>query len=337
METATAHTSRRCRLFIASAVIASALLFSLAARIPGASGTESAGARFTQTRTVAHRQTVRPAYGWPVKPFYRQHPVRAYLNDPRNGHRDAKSFHFGVDISAPTGAPVYAVEAGEVYLRRGREAVAVRSKTNTFGYWHVRPAVRNHQMVRLHQLLGHIIDEGGGAHVHFAERDRKHDRYLNPLRSGALGPYVDRTPPTILSIEFLRRDGRQVDADALSGRVDVVVEVTDETPMLVPAPWSNLPVTAKRIRWSLSQGSLQIVAPRTVIDSDYMLPGKMYDTIFAPGTTQNYVGQPGRYRYYLARGFQASRLPAGGSQLRIEATDTRGNRVVAEASVSPAG
>ena len=28
-------------------------------------------------------------------------------------------------------------------------------------------------------------------------------------------------------------------------------------------------------------------APRTVIDSDHMLPGKMYDAIFAPGTTQN--------------------------------------------------
>jgi hypothetical protein len=332
MSTVTAHISRRCRPLVASAIVVSSLFASLSAHAGG----EPATAQFSQTRTVANRHAVRPGYGWPVKPFNRQHPVRAYLNDPRNGHRDAKSFHFGVDISAPTGSPVYAVEGGEVYIRRGREAVAVRSQTNTFGYWHVRPAVRNHQIVRLHQLLGYIVDEGGGAHVHFAERDRKHDRYLNPLRPGALGPYVDRTPPTVTSIEFLRRDGREVEADALSGRVDIVAEVIDTTPMLVPTPWSHLPVTAKRIRWNLGQGR-QAIAGRTVIDSDHMLDGKMYDAIFASGTTQNYVGQPGHYRYYLARGFQASRLPAGTSRLRIEATDTRGNRTVATTSVSPAG
>ena len=332
MDTKTAHISRRCRPFVASAIVVSSLFVSLSAL----AGSEPATAQFSQTRTVAHRDSVQPGYGWPVKPFNRQHPVRAYLNDPRNGHRDAKSFHFGVDISAPTGSPVYAVEGGEVYIRRGREAVAVRGRTNTFGYWHVRPAVRNHQIVRLHQLLGHIVDEGGGAHVHFAERDRKHGGYLNPLRPGALGPYVDRTPPTVTSIEFLRRDGREVEADALSGRVDIVAEVIDTTPMIVPAPWSHLPVTAKRIRWNLAQGR-RAIAWRTVIDSDHMLDGKLYDAIFAPGTTQNYVGQPGHYRYYLARGFQASRLPAGASRLRIEATDTRGNRTVAVTSVSRAG
>jgi hypothetical protein len=328
METATAHISRRCRPFVASAILVSALFVSISAR----AGSEAASVQFSQTRTVAHRHGVRPGYGWPVKPFNRQHPVRAYLNDPRNGHHDAKSFHFGVDITAPTGSPVFAVEAGEVYIRRGREAVAVRSKTNTFGYWHVKPAVRNHQIVRLHQLLGYIVDEGGGAHVHFAERDRTHDRYLNPLRPGALGPYVDRTPPTVVSIEFLRQ-GREVDANALSGRVDIVAEVIDTTPITVPAPWSNLPVTAATISWRISN----LTAPRTVINSDHMLPGKSYDAIFAPGTSQNWVGQPGHYRYYLARGFRASRLPAGTSRLRIDASDTRGNRSVASVSIARTG
>ena len=203
METATAHISRRCRPIIASAVIASALLASVAARTPAASGTPSVGAQFTQTRAVAHRRSVRPAYGWPVKPFNRQHPVRANLNDPRNGHGDAKSFHFGIDITDPVGAAVYAVEGGKVFLTRGRMAVAVVGSTSTFGYWHVKPAVRNHQIVRLHQLLGHVIDEGGGAHVHFAERSRGNGLYLNPLRPGGIGPYVDRTPPRVATVEFL--------------------------------------------------------------------------------------------------------------------------------------
>jgi murein DD-endopeptidase MepM/ murein hydrolase activator NlpD len=328
METATAHISRRCRPFIASAIVVSSLVLSISAN----AGSEQARAQFSQTRTVAHRHAVRPGYGWPVKPFNRQHPVRAYLNDPRNGHHDAKSFHFGVDITAPTGSPVYAVEGGEVYIRRGREAVAVRGKVNTFGYWHVKPAVRNHQIVRLHQLLGYIVDEGGGAHVHFAERDRTHDRYLNPLRPGALGPYVDRTPPTVLSIEFLR-NGREVDANALSGRIDIVAEVVDTTPITVPEPWSDLPVTAAEIHWGIPD----VVAKRTVINYDHMLPGKVYDAIFAPGTSQNWVGQPGHYRYYLAHGFRASRLPAGTSRLRIVASDTRGNRSVASVSIARTG
>ena len=336
METATAHISRRCRPIIASAVIASALLASVATRIPAASGTNFVGAAFTQTRTVAHRRAVRPAYGWPVKPFNRQHPVRGYLNDPRNGHGDAKSFHFGIDVSAPTGAAVYAVEAGQVFLTRGRMAVAVKGAGRTFGYWHIKPAVQNHQLVRVHQLLGYIVDQGGGGwHVHFAERSNASGEYLNPLRPGGLGPYVDRTPPTVASVEFLSH-GREVDASQLKGRVSIVAEISDKTPMLVPAPWSRLPVTAARIRWSLTQGSRQIRPPRMVIDSHRLLPGTMYDTIFAPGTSQNYLGQPGHYRYYLARGFRASRLPAGISRLRINATDTRGNRAVAQVSVSPA-
>lgn len=333
METATAHISRRCRPFVASAIVVSALFVSISAR----AGSEAGIVQFSQTRTVAHRHAVRPGYGWPVRPFNRQHPIRAYLNDPRNGHYDAKSFHFGVDISAPTGTPVYAVQAGEVFLQGKRKAVALKAGGHIFGYWHVKPAVRNHQAVRLHQLLGHIVNEGGvGDHVHFAERDPAHDRYLNPLRPGALGPYVDRTPPTVVSVEFLR-NGHELAADELTGRVDIVAEIVDTTPILVPAPWSHLPVTAARIGWSLGHGSRRVIAPRTVIDSDHMLPGKMYDAIFAAGTTQNYVGAPGHYRYYLARGFRTSRLPSGTSRLRIEASDTRGNRAVASVSIARTG
>src|SRR6266508_862580 len=154
MDTVTAHLSRRCRPIIASAVLVAGLLLAVAAHIPAASGSETAVVEFTQERTIAHHAGIRPTYGWPVKPFNRQHPVRAYLNDPRNGHMDAKTFHFGIDVSAPDGTAVYAVEAGEVFLARGREAVAVKGATAIFGYWHVKPAVRNHQKVRLHQLLG---------------------------------------------------------------------------------------------------------------------------------------------------------------------------------------
>ena len=334
METATTHISRRCRQIIASAVLVSALLGSAAAHTPAASGLDSVGAQFTQSRTIGHRHGIRPGYGWPVKPFNRQHPVRAYLNDPRNGHGDAKSFHFGIDVSAPTGTAVYAVAPGMAFVTRGRMAVAVRGASRTFGYWHVKPAVRNHQLIGLHQLLGYIVDEGSGKHVHFAERDQ-HGRYLNPLRQGGIGPYVDRTAPRVASVKFLR-DGREVDPRALTGRVDVVAEVYDATPMHVPAPWSNMPVTPARVGWSLEHGGRIIRAERTIIESDHMLPAHVYNAIYAPGTVQNWVGAPGHYRFYIARGLEASRLPAGISRIRIDAADTRGNRTVAQVALAPA-
>ena len=330
MHTVTALISRRCRPFVASAVLVSALAIALVSHTPAASGHEGASAQFTQTHSLGSHPGVRPSYGWPIKPFNRQHPVRAYLNDPRNGHGDAKSFHFGIDISAPDGTAVYAVEAGQVFLKRGRMAVAVKGATRTFGYWHVMPAVRDHQIVRLHQLLGHICsNDGGGQHVHLAER--RGSEYLNPLRRGGIGPYVDRTPPTVASVEFFR-NGNAVDADALTGRVDIVVEAFDTTPMLVPAPWSGLPVTPARIRWSIARAPL-----RTAVDlSRSMLPARLYDSVYAAGTKQNYVGDPGHYRFYLAHRFDASKLPTRPCRLRIETIDTRGNRTVAQLEIARA-
>lgn len=329
MQTVTAHISRRCRPLLASAVLVPALLLVTAFLTPAASGRGAKRVEFTQTRIVGHQVGVRASYGWPVKPFNRQHPVRGYLNDPRNG--DGKNFHFGIDISAPDGTPVYAIEAGETFSSRGRESVvSVRGAARILSYWHVVPVVRSGQAVRAHQLLGHIAV--GAGHVHLAERVGAD--YLNPLRPGGIGPYVDRTPPTVASVEFWRK-GRKLDARALRGRVDIVVEAFDTTPLLVPAPWSGLPVTPARVRWSLSYGARRVVAPETAADfSERWLPPELYDSIYAPGTYQNRLGAPGHYRFYLAHAFRASRLPAGVGRLRIEASDTRGNRVLATIKVA---
>ena len=40
------------------------------------------------------------SYGWPVKPFDEQHPVRGFFCDPRIGAKGSKALHFGVDVSA---------------------------------------------------------------------------------------------------------------------------------------------------------------------------------------------------------------------------------------------
>src|SRR6266853_6164980 len=105
-------------------------------------------------QTLGHLHATGSAYGWPVKPFDRQHPVRAFLNDPRIGKNGGLAFHFGIDVAAPDGTPVYAVEGGKVFFDSA-EAIAVKvGPQHEFGYWHIDPAVKPHQIVRRHQLLG---------------------------------------------------------------------------------------------------------------------------------------------------------------------------------------
>src|SRR5438093_73472 len=128
-------------------------------------------------------------YSWPVQPFDAAHPVRAYFNDPRISG-DSRAFHFGIDVSAPNGTPVFAVEAGKVHLEDPR-AISVAAGDVAFGYWHVVPAVQHHQQVARHQLLGHV--DAPWLHVHFAER--RDGSYRSPLRAGALTPWHDGTRP----------------------------------------------------------------------------------------------------------------------------------------------
>jgi hypothetical protein len=45
-----------------------------------------------------------------LEPFDRAHPVRGYFNDPRISGK-SRAFHFGIDIAAANGTPVYAVRA----------------------------------------------------------------------------------------------------------------------------------------------------------------------------------------------------------------------------------
>src|SRR5476649_1862687 len=89
-------------------------------------------------------------YCWPLEPFDTAHPVRAYFNDPRIAGT-SEAFHFGVDISAPNGTPVYAVEAGVVHLHDAR-SIAVATGADAFGYWHVVPVVKHLQPVAQHEL-----------------------------------------------------------------------------------------------------------------------------------------------------------------------------------------
>jgi hypothetical protein len=275
----------------------------------------TARAEASSTRHAAGRgrPSSRHAYSWPLKPFERQHPVRAFFDDPRIHEGATHAFHFGIDIAAPDGTAVYAVEAGTVHLESGM-AVSVVSPdgSHTFGYWHIVPSVRHRQFVQRHQLLG-VIGRGW-EHVHFAESRSR--RYVNPLRPGALGPYVDRTPPTVADVAIARND---------TGLLTVVADAFDTPSPRVPGAWADEPVTPALLEWRLVRADAP--AGRWHVAADFrfeMLTQSRFHDVYAPGTRQNHRAQPGRFCFFLAKRWRPA-LADGEYDMQVRATDTRGN------------
>jgi hypothetical protein len=254
------------------------------------------------------------AYRWPVKPFDRQHPVRGFFGDPRIANDgESRQFHFGIDISAPNGTPVYATLTGRAYIHPLHDTtIAVVSRDGTeFSYWHVVPVVRTGERVVAYEtVIGHI--EAPYGHVHFSERIG--GRYLNPLRRGALGPYSDTTTPLVRSA-VLRPNG------------SLVGEAYDETPLAVPHPWYDLPVMPAVVRWRLvDRHSKAVVGWTTTVDFRLTIPAASeFDRIWAPGVSQNHVRAPGRFCLTLATTAQLHAIRPGRYTVEVAVRDTRGN------------
>jgi hypothetical protein len=169
-------------------------------------------------------------------------------------------------------------------------------------------------------LIGHI--EAPYGHVHFSEA--RNGRYLNPLRPGAMGPFADHTAPWVARLTAENGD-RQLQSSGLRSAFDLVAEVDDETPLAIPRPWHDLPVTPALTRWRLvTAHGRSVLGWRTVADFRATIPpASEFDRVWAPGTTQNHVRSPGHYRLVLARGLE---LPAGRYVVEVAVRDTRGNR-----------
>lgn len=290
------------------------------------------------------------SYGWPVKPFNRQHPIRGYFGDPRTVFTGRPSFrnlmegtgtftfHFGVDVAAADGTAVYPVRSGTATVRSGT-TVGV-SSDNGFAtqYWHIVPAVRTGQnVVAYRTVLGHVAR--GAHHVHFTELDE--GRPVNPLAPGHLAPYADRTPPKISSIWFRRGPAqREIAPEFLRGRIIPIVDAYDmpALPVRSPAYWRNLPVSPALLTWHMEQVATGrvVVSRQTAFDVRSSLPSnRPFWSVYARGshqnmlqfTTRRYGWQPGVYLYRLTRGpFDTRRLGNGVYRLVVTATDTRGNR-----------
>jgi len=296
--------------------------------------------RVTAGGRCESRKRSKRDYGWPVKPFGAQHPIRGGFGDPRTisdtafGDDDAGdagdySFHNGIDIAAPNGTRVYPVVTGVAHVV-GRDEVRVRRGDRVFRYQHIRPLVHDRERVVADvTVLGTIRAPFG--HVHLTEIDRM--RVINPLLH--IRPYTDRVVPSVRAIVFAARDGKRIDGTTLSGEVIVGAEADDAQSVRVPGAWGGFPVAPAIVRSSLAAADGRIVWARVAADFMHTEPTQRHFwDVYASGTYQNfpvfdhhyYWGRPGRYVFLLTRGALDTRLyPNGGYTLRATAEDFCGN------------
>jgi hypothetical protein len=264
------------------------------------------------------------AYCWPVKPFHRMHAIRGAFDDPRFhlGSEGALSaFHFGVDIAARDGAPVYAVEAGWVTAHAADVTVTTR-RGRGFGYWHIRPVVHSRQHVRLHQLLGYV--RKGWGHVHFAESMGR--EYRNPLRRGALTPFRDRKPPVVASVSLITGAGTLANTGNVSGPISLVSEIYDVPPVPPKGTWRVARLTPAIIWWRLLRGDAPTNNWTLAVDFHFaLMPASIYNWIYAPGTYQNKANRPGHYLFWVVHDLDTATLPNGRYTIQVLAADTRWN------------
>jgi murein DD-endopeptidase MepM/ murein hydrolase activator NlpD len=262
------------------------------------------------------------AYSWPIQPFYQQHAIRGYFNDPRLAGPE-QGFHFGVDIVAPDHTPVYAVTSGYARVRGMRVSVVPwRRGVPRLSYWHVMPLVAHGQYVMRRQLIGHV--EAGAGHLHLAEW--KNGTYINPLRIGGLAPYIDDTVPQLPRVTFYI-GGLPVPPQALSGVIEITVDSFDTSPLPLPPPeWAQGKLAPALIRWQIVQGESMIRPWVNAVDfRRFLVPFSFFDSVYAPGTYQNRPNRPGRYEYFLAHDFDTRVLPNGSYVLQVEALDEQEN------------
>jgi hypothetical protein len=285
------------------------------------------------------------AYPWPVKPFHRQHPIRANFGDPRTSFLDnlltngavgpgGFQFHNGIDISAPDDTPVFPVVSGTIRIISG-EAVAVLTRDGrTFQYFHIIPAVVNGEHVYAQRtVLGYI--RMGAGHVHLTEI--RGYRVWNPLAKGGIAPYQDLTDPTVRAIYIRRWNSLQpVDPQAVCGKVSISADAYDTQSERVTGTFAGFPVSPALLTWSLTSGdgTRRLAAFSGDVDFRTTLPSKKdFWRVYARGTYQNdprfgrrQYASAGIFMFLLTRqGLETRDLPDGTYRVTLHAFDIMGN------------
>ena len=340
------RSARRCIVRRAAAkfffVTAAAIATSAALALSGAlnAGPELAKATSpTGTQAVSGK-----SYGYPIKPFDREHLIRANFGDPRMQFHGPPtldtllrgagsfSFHQGVDISAPDGTAVYPVVDGTVTVVAHEWVRVTSGGGRVFEYWHIRPLVRNGQQVTAQKtVLGHIRKPSN--HVHLTEYEG--GRVVNPLVPGRLTPYHDSSKPTIQAIMLRRTDsGPEVLPTFVRGRVEIAVNAEDSPTEPGPCGWHG-PVTPALLTWQIRNIAGRAVVPQHVAFDvrTSVPPNSAFWRVYARGTYQNQTVfgkhysylQRGAYLFKLAQQFDTRTLHDGVYDLIVKASDIRGN------------
>jgi hypothetical protein len=283
------------------------------------------------------------SYGWPVRPFHTQHPIRANFGDPRTVFFNplysdgidgpgSFSFHNGLDIAAPNGTTVYPVVSGTVKIIDA-SAVAVQTLDDrTFQYFHVIPTVVDGMKVLADvDRLGYI--QAPYAHVHLSEIDGT--KVTNPLLKGHLTPFVDKTRPHVDAVELRDEDGKLAEPLGLCGRISIAAEAADRQPLPVKGSFSGLPIAPALVTWQLQRvGGAVVLAKRDAVDFRTTLPPpKDFWSTYARGSYQNaprfgpqqFGSMPGSYLYELTPSLDTRTLANGPYVLTVTASDERNN------------
>jgi hypothetical protein len=280
------------------------------------------------------------AYGWPVKPFDRPHPVRGNFGDPRTeffgtlrggqGAPGAFRFHNGIDISARDGAAVYPVVSGRVVDVAGDYIAIATYDHRHFQYWHISPVVIQNATVEAGKtILGHILPRLG--HVHLTEIDGTH--VVNPLLPGHLFPYQDLKPPRVDSLIVTHGRGRTLPGPTVADVISISAAAHDLPSIAPPGAWHDAIVSPAEVSWWLAAlGGSIVRGPTIAFDVRHTLPARRaFWRLYAPGTFQNFpvsaghhLTITGNYVFHITE-LDTESLPNGLYLLTVKATDICGN------------
>jgi hypothetical protein len=263
------------------------------------------------------------AYGWPVKPFDRPHPVRGNFGDPRT------SF-FGDHISAPDGTAVYPVTSGRVIDVEPDNITIEAYDGRHFQYWHIAPNVIVGEAVTTDETtLGHILPRLG--HVHLSEIDRGH--VVNPLLPGHLFPYEDAKPPRVDRVIVTDERGRTLFGPTVDGSITISAVAHDVPSIAPPGHWRAAIVSPATLSWWLTglDGSI-VRGPGTAFDVRHILPPPhAFWQVYSAGTFQNFpvsarhhLRIAGNYVFHLTE-LDTEGLANGPYAVTVKATDICGN------------
>jgi len=288
------------------------------------------------------------AYGWPVRPFNKPHPIRGGFGDPRTVFSlgffsnpwegpGSFSFHNGIDISARPDTPVYPVTSGIARVMGAGQVDVESPLTNAtrrvFQYEHITPHVQEGQRVVARKTILGFVQASAG-HVHLTEIDGF--RVTNPLLKGHLAPYRDRTRPSVAEILLTRpANGADVGPAAVCGRIALSAEAFDRPVLPAPEPWTGLPIAPALVSWKLTKLDGTVLVPlRAAADFRATVPpNPQFWTVYARGTYQNaprfgiqqFGGLPGRFLYVLSPELDTRTLPNGVALISVGVKDERGN------------